>query len=146
MPALDILNDAPSTIHDISANVTQSTAAVPLGRGALSLLSSGFTVIVTEASAANFGTQQVRVFLEYSTDNGTTWHPAGVCGLASSAAGVPLQVRSAPSGVDIVPEQNVDTDIDWRATSDVGTVIASADDFTYIVFLGANTGFPADID
>ena len=151
MPALDYLQSTAVTTADISAdaNGLKSTAAVNLGR-------SGFpqnmycTVVVSEASAADFtsgSTRRLRFRCEYTTDNGTTWHVAGMGDGKSSSAGVPLQLVTFPVGLtDIVPEQNAASDIDWRVTSDIQATLASADDFDFQGFLGYNAGQYAQVE
>lgn len=146
MPAFDNDVKTATVIHDISANVTQASAAVNLGRVGFP---EGLTLVVhvTEASLQDFSANGVEVYLEYTTDNGTTYRRAGGLSLEATASGVPTQLKQAPVGfIDIDPEQHAEADIDFRVVSDIGAVIANADDFSWIAYLTGRMGFPSEQD
>ena len=138
MPALDFINKTAETTADVSAGLTASTAAINLGKSALSK-GEGVTVLVTEASAANFNTtnaRSLRFYFEYTTDNGTIWRRAGVNDGVISAAGIPIQQLWIPVEHDIPNENFTASDIDWRITADWEEALATTDDFNFQGYLG----------
>lgn len=146
MPALDYNNKTADTTHDISAAATKSTAAVEMARAGL-VKGLKCVVFITEASAQDFSTNKARAYFEYSTDNGSTYHRAGVGEFKLGASGVlNLQRIEFPVDLDIVPEQNAEGDIQWRVTTDIGSTIANADDFNFQAYLGAGVGAKGTVD
>ncbi len=148
MPALDYINKTEEKTADISAASTVSTNAVENSRAGFAK-GEGFTVVVTAASAANMNTDVTRVlnfYLDISLDNGTTYHPIGVAAGQISAAGVPLQMVWGPVEKDIVPENYVPANIQWRGRADWTNVLADADDFNFQFYLGnQNIGIPGGL-
>lgn len=138
MPALDAEMDTEEKTADISAGAAVSTNAINVGRAGFAK-AEGFTVEVTEASAANMDTdvtRKLRFYAEVTYDNGTTYHRIGVATGRISAAGVPKQQVWAPLEYDGVPENYIGTDIDFRVTADWTNVLASTDDFNFRGWLG----------
>lgn len=138
MPALDAEMDTEETTADISAGASVSTNAINVGRAGFSL-GEGFTVEVTEASAANMDTdvvRKLRFYAEVTYDNGTTYHRIGVAEGRISEAGVPKQQVWGPLEYDGVPENYDGDNIDWRVTADWTNVLASTDDFNFRGWLG----------
>lgn len=148
MPALDFINKTADTAHDISAAILASTVAVNMGRAGL-VKNQKFIVFVTAVSAADFtsgSVRRLRFYLEYTTDNGTTYHRAGAAEGIIGDTGIPLQMVEGACEVDIVPEQNAPGDIDWRITSDITATLADADDFSFQGYLGAPAGAVGVVD
>lgn len=146
MPALDNSMATAETAFDIdgsAANVV--TAAVNLGRAGLPK-NAYCTVLITEASAANFNAGSTRsawAVFEYTTDNGTTYHKAGAGAFKCDANGMPKQGHTFPVSLDIVPELNNSDDIDWRVNFFLSANFAAtnADNFNFQGYLGADTAF-----
>lgn len=143
MPAFDDLAKSALTAHDISAAATQATVAQPLGRtGLVEGLSCTVVIGASDASAVAFP-NGIKFHFEYTTNNGSTWRRGGQGFVASGAK----RICSFPVGfLDIVPEQNADTDIDWRVVADIVAVIADADDYSFTAYLTGRQGFGAVID
>lgn len=139
MPALDYINKTAETVHDISAATLKSTAAINMGRAGL-VKGLYCTVFITAVSAANLSDGDVHAYFEYTTDNGTTWHRAGVGKFVAGSTGIALQAITFPVELDIVPEQNAPGDLDWRVTVDIGATEADADDFSFQGWLAGQTG------
>lgn len=145
MPVLDNALKTADLEVDVSAMTSDfqlETAAVNLGRAGLSK-GEKFSVVVTLASAADLsaGVPYKAVF-QYTTDNGTTYHDAGVAEIKSLTTtdpgdgGVPLQIVEGAVEVDIIPEQNAAADIDWRIAVRATANVATTDNFNIQGYLG----------
>lgn len=137
-PALDAEMDTEEKTADISAAATVATNAINVGRAGFAK-AEGFTVEVSEASAANMDTdvvRKLRFYAEVTYDNGTTYHRIGVATGRIGAAGIPKQLVWGPLEYDGVPENFVGANIDFRVVADWTNVLASTDDFNFRGWLG----------
>lgn len=142
MPALDYINKTEEKTFDVSAGATSTTNAVENGRAGFNV-SEGFTVTITEASAANFVDRYLKVELQVSLDNGTTYYPIGVASLYAGTDGVPLQQVWASCRRDVIPENYNPASIQWRAQAAIASALSTTDDFNFQVWLGnTDTGLP----
>lgn len=142
MPALDYINKTDDKTFDVSAGASSSSNAVENSRAGFNV-GEGFTVVVSEASAANFDDRNLNVFLDVSVDNGTSYFPIGVAAMKISATGVPKQQVWASANRDIIPENYTPASIQWRARAVLTSALATTDDFNFQVYLGnQNTGLP----
>lgn len=138
MPALDYINKTEDTLADISGGASVATNAIEMSRAGLAK-GEGVTVVVTEASAANFNVDLARkltFYFEVSLDNGTTYYRTGAGQGTISAAGVPKQKVWFAIERDIVPENYTPANIQWRIVADWTNVLASTDDFNFQGYLG----------
>jgi len=137
MPALDLnLRAANAVVIDISAATPQNTAALNLGKSGLPD-QLYLVVVITDPSAQAVTPVEFR--LQFTDDNGTTWHTVGTITAnvvsANAAFAVPVGLASfAPEGI-------ASANIDVRVQT-THVVVASGDDITYDAYLAGPQSFP----
>jgi len=138
MPIMDVedkiatAGSTPGTsgIIDISATSGQFTAAFNLGRVGLPNGLS-FCIEITDVTAQAIGT--VQWVLQYTDDNGTTWHDlATITDTNQAQAKAMLAIAVGP--VDVRAETIAEASLDVRVKT-THTVVASADDVQFNAYL-----------
>ena len=138
MPALDLdLRLANSAVVDISAATSDAETAVNLGAGGLP--DQATFVVIVEAGTADASVEPVTFELQFTDDNGTTWHVVSTItvGIMNNPAAYSVRV-----GRNVfAPEQLAAASIDVRCVAKWQTT-AGTDDFTYSAYLAGPQSFP----
>lgn len=115
-----------STLATLSGtNTTTGTLSEGLPHGA---------IMTVQRSDTNTTIAPIEVELQYSTDAGTTFYVAGT---VSMPAQLGPTIKTAPVGlVDIVPEQQAASAIQWKVIATASAVITGTQDPTFSVWVG----------
>ena len=137
MPAMDLnLRLANAVVLDISAASPQTVAAVNLGQVGLPNQAT-FVLVITDATAQ--AVTPVEFQLQFTDDNGSTWHTVATITANVVTANTAFAVAA---GLNVfAPELLAAANIDLRVRT-THTVVASADDITYDAYLAGPQSFP----